>query len=183
MLWDNSDLGCLGLSVKKNGRVARSDKLWSLNTNIQWTITSKIHLRTLFQCLCAINLGKVDIIDNFKYSPTQWNQIVKNFLFSTDSLNGKVYTKKILLLNNLKTQLKICTNIFNHAPKIWDNTTCKHGRPYWIWIHCSFWQLKTLDPVSQVHKQLRFKWHKSTHVELCVHAQRVRAYTRSLIIW
>ena len=42
---------------------------------------------------------------------------------------------------------------FNPAPKIWDDKICEHDRPYFLWIRCSFWQLKTSDPCSLTSSQ------------------------------
>ena len=53
------------------------------------------------------------------------------------SLNAKVYMGRISLHNNFKDNLKMCSNIFTHAAKIWDDTTGKHGLAYRI-CRCSF---------------------------------------------
>ena len=49
--------------------------------------------------------------------------------------------------------------------KVWADAKCQHGRPFWNWLHRSFWQPKTSDEVVEVYKQLKFKSGKSMQVE------------------
>ena len=57
-------------------------------------------------------------------------------------------------------------NHYNKFTKLkFEDTKCKNGRPYWIWIHCLFWQLETSGEVMEVDTQLIFKSHKRMHVE------------------
>ena len=46
-----------------------------------------------------------------------------------------------------------------------EDTKCKYGRPYWIWIRLLFWQLETSGEDMEVDKQLKFKTHKRMQVE------------------
>ena len=57
----------------------------------------------------------------------------------------------------------------NHCHKFtkwkFEDTKCKHGRPYWIWIPSFFWQLETSAEVMEVDKQLKFNSHQRMQVE------------------
>ena len=58
---------------------------------------------------------------------------------------------------------KLFSKIFKM--KVLEDTKCKPGRPYWICIGCSLWQLMTSDRVMEVDKLLRSKSYKSMHLE------------------
>ena len=58
----------------------------------------------------------------------------------------------------------------NHCHKFtklkFEDTKCKHGRPYWIWISLLFWQLETSGEVMEVDKQLKIKSLERMQMEL-----------------
>ena len=70
-----------------------------------------------------------------------------------------------LTLFNLFVQ-EIANSCHNFTKLKFEDRKCKHGRPYWIWIRCLFWQLETWDEVMEADKQLRFKSHQRMQVEL-----------------
>ena len=57
----------------------------------------------------------------------------------------------------------------NHCHKFtkwkFEDTKCKHGLPYWIWIPSFVLQLETPVKVMEVDKQLKFKSHQWTGLE------------------
>ena len=67
-----------------------------------------------------------------------------------------VLKKLILKIDLCKGNMTIIV-ILIHKRKAGDATTFKHGRSYWIWIRCSFWQLKTSSPVLEVVQLLHCK--------------------------
>ena len=102
-------------------------------------------------------------------SPISYDVWLDTVLPSTHIVNNHFDTKvHIYALLNDANKIKHFSfdlrmgKLTNHCHKFtqlqFEDTKCKHGRPYWIRLW--FWQLETSGKGMEVDKQLKFKSHK-----------------------
>ena len=110
-----------------------------------------------------------------------------------------IYAFIMLILyyaNKINTYSWFAQGKANHCHKFtklkFQDTKCKLGWPYWIWIRLLFWQLETSGEVMEVNKQLKFRSHKRMQVEFilnnidvmthnCLSSPRIKCFESEII--